>query len=220
MSNATAFAARRRLWPALALILPLLAPQPASAQTAGAEFAALERRRRPECWRRRPVTRGEPFGSGGVPAPQSAWPLAAPRATAPTVGADGAGRAGRARAPRALRQGRAADQRRPALAHLCRQARRRPANFQLVKEDKSPGADLRAAGRRLHRACRLRARHRGQAGDACAGRPCARISIFRPARCASKAASATCAFRPDRFRSTSTRAASSSPATGGRSPST
>ncbi len=93
-------------------------------------------------------------------------------------------------------------------------------NFRLVKEDKSPAPTLVLPAGHLHRACRLRPCHRGQAGDACAGRPCTRCSICRPAACGSKAGSATRAFRPGRFPSTSTKAASSSPATAGRSPST
>ena len=106
MSNAPAFAARGRLWPALALMLPLLAPQPASAQAAGQNslFSAAPST---GLIAPAPATRGEPFGSGGVLAPQSEWPLTAPRADRAERGADGAGRAGGARALGALRQGRA-----------------------------------------------------------------------------------------------------------------
>src|SRR5450755_2290576 len=84
MSNAPAFAARGPLWPALAIILPLLASQPASAQAAGQNslFSAAPT---PGLIAPAPVTRGEPFGSGGVLVPQSEWPLTAPRATAPTA---------------------------------------------------------------------------------------------------------------------------------------
>src|ERR1039457_5319471 len=63
MSNAPAFAARGRLWAAPAIIPALLVSPAPSA----------------------PATRGEPFGSGGVLAPQSEWPLTTPHATSPSA---------------------------------------------------------------------------------------------------------------------------------------
>ena len=78
--------------------------------------------------------------------------------------------------------------------------------------------DLRAAARRLRGQCRLRARERRPRRCNCAPRRCAKCSRFRPAACASKAGSAMPAFRRGRSRSISTRAASSRPATSGRSP--
>ena len=84
MSNAPAFAARGRLWPALAIILPLLVPQAASAQAAGQNslFSATPTT---GLIAPAPATRGEPFGSGGVLAPQSEWPLTTPHATSPSA---------------------------------------------------------------------------------------------------------------------------------------
>ena len=82
--------------------------------------------------------------------------------------------------------------------------------FQLVKEDKKPAPTAGAAGRRLYRACRLRARHRGQAGDAARADRARGVRSAGRRRCAWRARSATCAFRPSRSRSTSSRAASSS----------
>src|SRR6516165_4748115 len=55
-------------------------------------------------------------------------------------------------------------------------------------------------------------------GFGLAPRPSRTCSRSRPAGCVSKAGSAMRRFRPARFRSTSTRAASSSPATSARSP--
>ena len=121
MSNAPAFAARGRLWPALAIILPLLVPQAASAQAAGQNslFSAAPTT---GLIAPGPATRGEPFGSGGVLAPQSEWPLTTPHATAPSaVPMVPAGQV--ALALGALRQGRARHRRRPDLARLFRQAR-------------------------------------------------------------------------------------------------
>jgi len=85
MSNAPAFAARGRLWPALAIILPLLVPQAASAQAAGQNslFSAAPTT---GLITPAPAARGEPFGAGSVLAPQSEWPLSTPQATAPSGG--------------------------------------------------------------------------------------------------------------------------------------
>jgi hypothetical protein len=84
MSNAPAFAARGRLWPALAIILPLLLPPAASAQAPGQNslFSAA-----PSTGLLTPgtSTRGEPFGSGSVLAPQTEWPPGGPKPAAPSA---------------------------------------------------------------------------------------------------------------------------------------
>jgi hypothetical protein len=82
MSNAPTFAARGPLWPALAIILPLLVPQAASAQAAGQNslFSAAPTT---GLITPAPAARGEPFGAGSVLAPQSEWPLTTPHTTAP-----------------------------------------------------------------------------------------------------------------------------------------
>src|ERR1035437_5125358 len=137
MSNAPAFAARGRLWPALAIILPLLVPQAASAQAAGQNslFSA-----RPTTGLIAPATRGDPFGSGGVLAPQSEWPLTTPHATAPSaVPMVPAGQVALALSARfgkgALIDG--------GLTWRVYSAKRdTTGTFRLVKEDKSPAPTL------------------------------------------------------------------------------
>ena len=81
MSPAPAIAAHVRLWPALAIILALLVPHPASAQAPGQNslFSAAPTT---GMIAPRPATRGEAFGPGGVLAPQAEWPLNTPHATA------------------------------------------------------------------------------------------------------------------------------------------
>ena len=198
--------------------MPLLAGFRRSRATRSISRGAV---RRPDPRRRRPrrgdVVRARQRAGAAAGAPP--LPPAPPRRAARRHARWCRPGRSRSRSARASARDAAADQRRPALADLCRQARperRLPA----AQGGQGAGADLRAAGRRLRRACRLRARHRGQAGHVARGRPCARCSICRPAACGSRAASATRAFRPGRFRSTSTTAASSSRATSGRSPST
>ncbi|MGH6663324.1 MAG: hypothetical protein ACREB2_00270, partial [Pseudolabrys sp.] len=82
MSHASAIAARGRLWPALAVILPLLASQAASAQSSGQNslFSATPTT---GLLTPSPSVGGEPFGPGGVLAPQPEWPPNAARAAAP-----------------------------------------------------------------------------------------------------------------------------------------
>ncbi len=84
MSHAPAIAVRVRLWPALALMLPLLASHAASAQAPGQNslFSAAPST---GLITPTPATRGEAFGSGGVLTPQAEWPLNTPRATAPAA---------------------------------------------------------------------------------------------------------------------------------------
>ena len=93
-------------------------------------------------------------------------------------------------------------------------------NFKLIKEEKSPAPTLvlPAGNYIVHVGFGLATAVKPVTlARADRARDC---SICRPAACGSKAASATRAFRPARFRSTSTKAASSSRATAGRSPST
>ncbi len=84
MSPAPAIDAHVRLWPALAIILPLLVPHTASAQASGQNslFSAAPMT---GMIAPRPATRGEAFGPGGVLAPQAEWPLNTPHATAPVA---------------------------------------------------------------------------------------------------------------------------------------
>ena len=146
-----------------------------------------------------------------LPPPQPAVP-AAKRATAGR--ADLAAGRDRARDRRALRPRRAADHLGAALARLRRQAR---PERRVPRDQGRPlgAADLRAAARRLRRARQLRPGAAPSRRCSCAATR-ARCSRFRPAGCRSRARSATCGSRPARSRSTSTRAASSIRATGGR----
>ncbi len=82
MTASPAFAARSRLWPTLAIVLPLLLPQTAWAQAAGQNSLLSPST---GLLTPGPATRGEPFGPGGVLAPQLEWPLNAPHASTPTA---------------------------------------------------------------------------------------------------------------------------------------
>jgi len=140
MSHPPVFAACRRLWPALALILPLLVPQPASAQAAGQNslFSAAPT---PGLIAPAPAMRGEPFGPGGVLVPQSEWPLTAPRATAPT--AVPMVPAGQVALALSARFGKGAPVIDGGLTWRIYSTKRDSAGkFLLVKEDKSPAPTL------------------------------------------------------------------------------
>jgi hypothetical protein len=84
MSHAPAIAACFRLWPALAIMLPLLASHPASGQAPG-QNSLFSTAPTTGLIAPAPAARGEAFGPGGVLTPQAEWPLNAPRATAPTA---------------------------------------------------------------------------------------------------------------------------------------
>ncbi len=84
MSRAASLAARGRLWPALAIILPLLASPAATAQMAG-QNSLFSTTPTTGLLTPSPVTRGEPFGSPGALAPQPEWPQNAPGASAPAT---------------------------------------------------------------------------------------------------------------------------------------
>ena len=91
MSNPPAIAVRGLQGLALAIILPLLAAQPASAQSAGQNslFSAA-----PATGLLAPgsTVRGDVFGTGGVLAPQAEWPPQHGARDRADRGADGAGR--------------------------------------------------------------------------------------------------------------------------------
>ncbi len=140
MSHPPAFAACRRLWPALGLISLLLVPQPASAQAAGQNslFSATPT---PGLIGPAPAIRGEPFGPGGVLVPQSEWPLTAPRATAPT--AVPMVPAGQVALALSARFGKGAPVIDGGLTWRIYSTKRDSAGkFLLVKEDKSPAPTL------------------------------------------------------------------------------
>src|ERR1019366_8926687 len=140
MSNAPAFAARGPLWPALAIILPLLGPQAASAKAAGQNslFSATPTT---GLIAPAPATRGEPFGSGGVLAPQSEWPLTTPHATAPSAGPMVP--AGQVALALSARFGKGAPLIDGGLTWRVYSAKRdTTGTFSLVKEDKSPAPTL------------------------------------------------------------------------------
>lgn len=77
MGSASAITARGRMRLAFAIILPLLASHATMAQGTGQNslFSAA-----PSTGLLSPSTGGNPFGSGGMLAPQSEWPLNGPRA--------------------------------------------------------------------------------------------------------------------------------------------
>ena len=84
MINAPAIAARDLPWLALAIVLSLLAPQPAMAQAAG-QNSLFSTEPGNGLLTPAPATRGDVFGPGAVLAPQQQWPPTNPRANAPTA---------------------------------------------------------------------------------------------------------------------------------------
>jgi len=80
MNIAPAIAARGLPWLALAIVLPLLPSQPASAQAVG-QNSLLSAAPSTGLLTPGPATRGDVFGPGGVLAPQSDWQPTAPHAT-------------------------------------------------------------------------------------------------------------------------------------------
>ena len=82
MRQAPAIAARFRLWPALAIVLALLAPHAASAQATG-QSSLFSAGPTSGMIAPRPVTRSEAFAPGGVLAPQAEWPPNSPNASVP-----------------------------------------------------------------------------------------------------------------------------------------
>ncbi|HZL60763.1 MAG TPA: hypothetical protein VFC32_00525, partial [Pseudolabrys sp.] len=144
MNNLPRLAARL-LWLALAIVPPLLAPQAARAQTAG-QNSLFSGPSTTGLLAPGPAARGEPFGAPGVLAPQSEWPLSAPRAGAPRAGAPSAVPmvpAGQVALALSARFGKGDPQIGGGLTWRVYSAKRdATGNFQLVKEDKSPAPTL------------------------------------------------------------------------------
>ncbi len=82
MRHASAIAACDWMWPALAIVLTLLASHPALAQGAG-QNSLFSGTPTNGLVPSAPAARGDLLGSPGVLSPQPEWPLNAPRATAP-----------------------------------------------------------------------------------------------------------------------------------------
>ncbi len=140
MSHPPAFAACRRLWPALALILLSLVPQSASAQSAG-QNSLLSAAPTTGLVAPAPGSRGEPFGPGGVLVPQPEWPAAAPRATAPS--AVPMVPAGQVALALSARFGKGASLIDGGLTWRVYSAKRdAEGKYRLIKEDKSPAPTL------------------------------------------------------------------------------
>jgi hypothetical protein len=139
MNNPPRLAARL-LWLALAIVPPLLAPQAAWAQAAG-QNSLFSGPSTTGLLAPGPAARGEPFGAPGVLAPQSEWPLSAPRAGAPS--AVPMVPAGQVALALSARFGKGDPQIGGGLAWRVYSAKRdATGNFQLVKEDKSPAPTL------------------------------------------------------------------------------
>ncbi|MGH6682986.1 MAG: hypothetical protein ACRECA_03510 [Pseudolabrys sp.] len=140
MGNASAIAARSRLWPAFAIILPLLAPPAVSAQGAGQNslFSAAPST---GLLTPAPVVRGDPFGPGGVLAPQSEWPLNTPGAIAPA--SPPMVPAGQVALALSARFGKDAPEISGGLTWRVYGAKAEPnGTFRLIKEDSSPSPTL------------------------------------------------------------------------------
>jgi hypothetical protein len=140
MSNPFAIAVRGLQWLALAIVVPLLAAQPAAAQEAGQNslFSAA-----PATGLLGPgsTVRGDVFGSGGVLAPQAEWPPSAPHATVPI--AVPMVPAGQVALALSARFGKGAPLIDGGLTWRVYSAKRDTAgNYQLVKEDNSPAPTM------------------------------------------------------------------------------
>ena len=140
MSNLPTTAVRGLLGQALAVILPPLAAQPASAQSAGQNslFSAA-----PATGLLAPgsTVRGDVFGTGDVLAPQAEWPPSTAHATAPiSVPMVPAGQVALALSARFGKGASAID---GGLTWRVYSAKRdATGNYQLVKEDKSPAPTM------------------------------------------------------------------------------
>jgi len=142
MHNARAIAARSLKWLILAIVLPLLAAQPAAAQAEG-QSSLLSAAPSTGLLTPGPNVRGDVLGPGGVLAPQPDWPATTPRAApaaplaAPTVPA------GQVVLALNAHFGKGA----PAIdgGLTWRVYSTKPdasGNYQLIKEDKSPAPTL------------------------------------------------------------------------------
>ena len=140
MSNPPTTAVRGLQGLALAIILPLLAAQPASAQSAGQNslFSAA-----PATGLLAPgsTVRGDVFGTGDVLAPQAEWPPSTAHATAPI--AVPMVPAGQVALALSARFGKGAPVIDGGLTWRVYSAKRdATGNYQLVKEDKSPAPTM------------------------------------------------------------------------------
>jgi hypothetical protein len=136
MSSATAIGARRRLWPVLALILALIGPNAASAQSSGQNslFSATPST---GLIAPSPATRGDVFGTGAAPAPTIMPNSATPTAPMPMVPA------GQVALALSARFGKEAPVIGGGLTWRVYAAKAEPGgSFKLVKEDKSPSPTL------------------------------------------------------------------------------
>jgi hypothetical protein len=132
-----------QLWPVLAIVLPLLAPQAALAQEGG-QNSLLSSAPTSGPIASGSATRGEPFGPGGVLAPQPEWPSAKPRANAPTApNVMPAVPAGQVALALSAHFGKNLPPIDGGLTWRVYSAKKdSTGNFQLVKEDKSPAPTM------------------------------------------------------------------------------
>ncbi len=140
MSHSPINAARRRLWPVFAVIVTLLAPAAASAQVAGQNslFSAAPTN---GLLAPSPSTRGEPFGSPSVLAPQVEWPQNGPRAA--TLASPPMVPAGQVALALSARFGKDAPAISGGLTWRVYAAKAEPNGmFRLIKEDSSPSPTL------------------------------------------------------------------------------
>jgi hypothetical protein len=140
MSNPLAIAARGRLWPVIAIILLSLTSYPAAAQGT-AQNSLFSAAPSTGLLTPTPVTRGEPFGSGGVLTPQSEWPLSTPGAA--THAAPPMVPAGQVALALSARFGKDAPLISGGLTWRVYAAKADPnGTFRLIKEDNSPAPTL------------------------------------------------------------------------------
>jgi hypothetical protein len=136
MSNPPAIAARGRLWRAFALLVSMLACHAAFAQGAG-QNSLFSGAPSNSLLTPAPATRGEPFGSGGVLAPQADWPINGPAAAVPA--SSPMVPAGQVALALSARFGKDAAAITGGLTWRIYAAKADPTgNFRLIKEDNSP----------------------------------------------------------------------------------
>ena len=135
MSSAPAIVGRWLLWILLAIVLPALAAQPALAQAEG-QNPVLSVAPSNSLLAPGPAARGEPFGPGGVLAPQTEWSPDTPRTNAPIAAS--VVPAGQVALALSARFGKSAPVIDGGLTWRVYSAKRDAGgSYQLVKEDKS-----------------------------------------------------------------------------------
>jgi hypothetical protein len=140
MRHASAIAARDWLWPALAIVLTLLASHPVLAQGAG-QNSLFSGTPANGLLQTAPAARGDLLGSPSVLSPQPEWPLNAPRASAPA--SPPMVPAGQVALSLSARFGKDAGPIGGGLTWRVYAARTDAAgNFRLIKEDSSPSPTL------------------------------------------------------------------------------